>query len=200
MTNEIKQILKLLIESKSEKLSIRKISLLRRINYKTAYQAIEKLQKNNLISVENYGNIKVCSFNNKYSSLVYEVEDERRNELLKNKNLKVIQEEFLRVKRPFIALVFGSVVNGVPNKNSDIDILLIAENFSDFEQKVSLMPINVHLTAITYEEFEQMLQSKKFSVVSEALKKNVILYGIEEYYRRIENDNWRKNKRGVKEC
>ncbi len=188
MANELKQILRLLIENKEEKISIRQISIKRKINYKTAYQAIDKLQKMNLISVENFGNVKVCRFNNSYSALVYEVEDERRKDILINKNLKIIQEDLLKVGRPFIALLFGSIIKGGFNKNSDIDILLISERFPDFEEKVSLIPLNIHLTTITYEDFKIMLQSKKFSVVSEALKKNVILYGIEDYYRWIEND------------
>ena len=46
---EIKNILKLLIENQDKKFTIRKISKLRKINYKSAYNAIQKLEKQGII-------------------------------------------------------------------------------------------------------------------------------------------------------
>ncbi|MBM4241617.1 MAG: nucleotidyltransferase, partial [Euryarchaeota archaeon] len=47
--------------------------------------------------------------------------------------------------------------------------------------------LEIHLTFFTYEEFLSMAQSREFSVVLEAIKNNIILVGIEDYYRLMEN-------------
>ncbi|NYB26097.1 MAG: hypothetical protein HVN34_02000 [Methanobacteriaceae archaeon] len=53
--------------------------------------------------------------------------------------------------------------------------------------KKFIIPLNIHYTFFTYEEFLSMAQSYEFSVVREAIKNNIILVGIEDYYRLMEN-------------
>lgn len=185
--NEKNEILKLLIEHRGENLSIRKISLLREINYKSAYTVVSYLKNRRLINLNRYGNTINCSFNNKFDSLVFSAEEERRKKLLKNKNFQVIYSRLNRLNFPFIAILFGSYAKQKQNKYSDIDLLIITANTGEIEQEIKLLPLNLHLTVITYAEFIQMAKSREFSVVSEALKKNIILIGIEEYYRLLKN-------------
>ena len=90
MVNETFNILKILIENPEAKYSIRKLSLLRKINYKSAYQAVMKLKKQGIIGFEDLGNVINCSFSKKINPLVFKVEYERREELLKNKNFKLV--------------------------------------------------------------------------------------------------------------
>ncbi len=93
------------------------------------------------------------------------------------------------VNKQFILLLFGSNVKGNATKNSDIDLLLISnsEDAKAIEEKLEILPLKIHLTPITYESFIGMLKTKERTVVSEALKKNIILFGIEDYYRIIKN-------------
>jgi len=49
------------------------------------------------------------------------------------------------------------------------------------------LPDKIHLTTVSYNDFINMSKSKGFSVVSEAVKNNIILLGIEEYYRLLSN-------------
>ena len=49
------------------------------------------------------------------------------------------------------------------------------------------MPEKIHLTNVNYGNFINMAKSKEFTVVSEAIKNNIILNGIEEYYRLLKN-------------
>lgn len=190
MVNEIHHILRELIENVSEKLSIRKISKIRKINYKSAYNAILALEKQGIITLERIGNITLCSFNKKFNPLVFSVEYQRREELLKNKNLKGIYSRLKEIKIPYIALLFGSYARGTFTKNSDIDILFIISNNSqetEIKNTINLIPLKIHQTIITYKDFIQMAKSKEFSVVSETVKYNKILIGIEEYYRLLDN-------------
>jgi len=87
----------------------------------------------------------------------------------------------------FIALLFGSHAKGIPNKHSDIDILTVGGDEKEIRSTLSLFPSKLHLTPLGPKEFIHMAKSKEFSVVGEAIKNNVILIGIEEYYRLMDN-------------
>ena len=187
LNGEASNILKLLIENKEEKFSIRKIALLRKINYKSAYLAIKKLEEERIVGLERYGNTLNCFFTGKFNERVFAVESFRIEELIKNPNFDVIYSKIKQIYFPAIVLLFGSSIKGKIKKNSDIDFLVITEKQKEIEQMISLIPLKIHLTIIKYEEFVSMLKSKEFSVVSEAIKKNIILLGIEDYYRLIEN-------------
>jgi len=88
---------------------------------------------------------------------------------------------------PFIALLFGSHTKGKANKHSDIDLLTIGGDEKEIRSIISLWPEKIHLTAITYKDFIHMAKSREFTAVSEAVKNNIILVGIEEYYRLLSN-------------
>ena len=129
----------------------------------------------------------MCSFNNNYSESTYLAETSRLNLLLKDKNFQVIHNRLRKINSQFILLLFGSYANNKATRTSDIDFLLITNAAEDIEKEISLIPLNIHLTSITHEDFINMLKSKEQTVVSEALKNNIILFGIEDYYRLIKN-------------
>ncbi|MBI2129271.1 nucleotidyltransferase domain-containing protein [Candidatus Woesearchaeota archaeon] len=189
MDNEKLNILKLLIENQEESFSIRKISRLRKINYKSAYYALKKLEKEGIAALKHTGNTTLCSFNRIFNDSVFIVEYERRKELLRDKNFLVIYNDLCRVNAPFIALLFGSYAKGKQAKHSDIDMLVITEDFKPIEQVLSRFPLKIHATDIRYRDFIEMLKSREFTVVSEAIKRNIIFIGVEEYYRVMENAN-----------
>ena len=82
--------------------------------------------------------------------------------------------------------MFGSYIKNKQTKSSDIDIMFIS-NENGFENKVlnilSLLPIKTHALVFTEKEFIRMKDSKEPNVVKEAIENNIILYGIENYYR-----------------
>ena len=45
--------------------------------------------------------------------------------------------------------------------------------------------MDIHLVQFSYEDFLSMAKSNEFTVVSEAIKSNVILIGIEDFYRLV---------------
>ncbi len=183
------EILKLLMGNRQEAFSIRKISLTRKINYKSAYNAVKRLEKQGIITLKKTGNTTICSFGGKFNKKVFQAEYERREKLLKNRNFKVLHEKLDSLKFPFIALLFGSYARGTATKGSDIDILAICEKGREknIERIISLLPLKIHLTTIDCEEFLSMAKSRQFTVVSESMKNNIILVGIEDYWRLVEN-------------
>ena len=183
------EILKLLIDNREETYSIRKIALQRKINYKSAYNALKALEKQGIAELKNVGNTTLCSFNNKFNELVFKAEYSRRENLFKKREFPVIYNSLSKLGFPFIILLFGSHAKGTATKHSDIDLLLICDedHFKKIQETINIFPQEIHLTHVTYESFIRMATSKEFSVMSEALKKNIILIGIEEYYRLLKN-------------
>ncbi len=189
MHGEKIEILKLLIENKDEIYSIRKIALLRKINYKSAYNALKTLEKEGIVELKRAGNTRLCSFNNKFNEIVFIAEYSRREDLFKKREFPIIYDSLSKLEFPFIILLFGSYAKGTATKHSDIDFLLISdeEHFKKVEEKISIFPQDIHLTPVSYDSFIRMAKSKEFSVVNEAIKNNIILIGIEEYYKLLKN-------------
>lgn len=187
METDIK-ILKLLISRRIERFTIRKISETLKINYRIAHERTGVLEKEGLIKITKTGNSKICEFADKFNSKVYEAEFERREDLFKkNKDFIVLRNRLAELNFVFVALVFGSHAKGTENKHSDIDILTIGGDEKAIKANLSLWPEKVHLTAVTCDDFITMAKDREFTAVREAIKNNIILIGIEEYYRLLKN-------------
>ena len=186
----IKQrILRYLIEHKEKTFSINEISKNIKIDYKLVHTNVNKLEKERSIKVEDFGNTRRCSFINAFNEEVYITEDQRKKDILKNKDLSLIYNSLKEINKQFIVLLFGSQVKGTATKHSDIDLLIVSDKEVEKEvgNKLRLFSYNIHLTPISYEGFIRMNKSKEFTIVSEAVKKNIILVGIEDYYGLLKN-------------
>ncbi|MFH1511503.1 MAG: nucleotidyltransferase domain-containing protein [Candidatus Woesearchaeota archaeon] len=186
MKSEIK-ILKLMLQNRENKFTIRQLSKSAKINYRIAHEKVTKLEKEGLIKTTKIGNSRICELANAFNHKIFEAEYQRRQDFLKNKNMLILCNRLQELKFGFIALLFGSYAKGTADKDSDIDILTIGGMEKEIRLALSLLPEKMHLTHVTYQEFIQMAKSREFTVVSEAMKCNVLLAGIEEYYRLLKN-------------
>lgn len=186
MNNKI-SVLKALIENKN--VSIMNVSKILGMDYKNTHNTVMELHKTGIVFLERFGKALKCSVNKIPHPLVFESEYERREAVLKNADLKILYEKLNAFKFNFIVILFGSHVKSGAKLGSDIDILIIVEKnrAKDVEERLSLLPLPVDATYLTPEDFIKMAMSKEFTVVSEAMKTNIILVGIEDYYRLIEN-------------
>ena len=190
MNNNLK-VLNLFVCNKDKYFTIKNAAETLKINYRIVYEEIAELEKEGLLKITKYGNSKVCGFNYKYHSKVVEIEELRKQELFKNKNLKLIYKRFKEVKSPFYCLVlFGSHANKTNQKGSDIDLCLIIDDQEingEMRSILSVTPIDVHFQDFTSKHFLSMLRSKEFNVGNEIVKNNIILYGIETFYEMVNN-------------
>ena len=187
MKTELK-IVKDFIKNKSAK-TIREIAQQIKADYKITHLATQKLIEKRILQVQTVGKSSLCRLDEKYYGIeIYKAEDERREDIFKNKNINQLYKEIMsKVKTSsFVLLLFGSYAKGKQTKHSDIDLLLIS-NESNFERKISdilsLLPLKTHALVFTEEEFMRMKDSKKSNVIRETIENNIILYGIEAYYR-----------------
>jgi len=183
MKTEIK-ILKFLLQ---EDPSVTILDLSKKIglDYKIIHTATKELIRKGLIDGRTVGKSIQLTLKRILSKEILEAETERKEELLKNKNLRVVYQMLLEQPFQFIAIIFGSYAKKTATKKSDIDLMIITseENQKKIESKIATIPLNIHLTPLDYPEFLQMKNSKEFSVVSEAIKNNIIVINIEDYYR-----------------
>ena len=176
-------ILKYLLSNRNKDHNIKTIAEAIGMDYKNAHTLVAKLQKASLIEIQPFGNVRRVVLTPKIHPLLFQAEYERRESIIKNKNIRLILKHLAEVPFLFVALLFGSFAKGKQTKHSDYDILTISEK----EIKVlSILPLDIHITHVTPEEFIHMTRSKEFTVVSEANTYNVPLIGIEDYYRLLE--------------
>jgi predicted nucleotidyltransferase len=183
------KILKLLLSSKKDEFTIRAISKKISVDYKATYLIVKELIKSNIIHAKKAGQTILCSINQKeFNADVFRAELIQKKELLsRNKDLYVLHNNFEDIKEPFfILLLFGSYASGKARKGSDIDLMLIADNDEVVKQAqniISLVPLKIHFFDFSSKEFMSMLKTTEFNVGKEAAANNIILFGIEDYYR-----------------
>ena len=184
--NNIKILIHLL-ENKEKRFTINQISKELKINYRITHEQIKKLEREGTIKTEKAGKAILCSISNKFDEHIFTAEYQRKQEIIKNKDFKIIHKRFSEIQENFILLLFGSQAKNKATKHSDIDLLAITENEKQIRDTAELIPKNIHLTTTSFETFNKMINSKKISVGSEAYNNNIILIGIEDYYRLLKN-------------
>ena len=197
--NSLNQILAFLLDNKKEELTIRAIAQKTSIDYKTTHTIIKDLSKQGIIDTKKVGQTVLCKTNNSFDENIFIAETMRKEKILKNKDIKVIHKYIAETKSIFfVLLIFGSYTSGKNTKNSDIDLLLIADDKNTIESinnKLKLLPKEIHLVNFSTKEFVSMLKTTDFNVGIEAANNNVILFGIEDYYRILKNAYRTKNQR-----
>ena len=177
-----------LLENRDQQFTINAIAKSLNINYRIAHSQVKQLEKEQIIKTQKAGNSFLCSLTDNFNEKVFLAEYERRERIVKNKTFSQIIQRYKRAKQSYILLLFGSYAKNEQTKHSDIDFLAITENPKEIEDITKLIPKEIHLTTVTYKEFLNMRDSKGINVGKEAMKKNIILIGIEEYYRLLQND------------
>lgn len=182
------RIVRLFIEEKKPK-TIREISKDIRSDYKITHTATQRLLAKKILLSRTVGKSVLCELSQSYYGVdIYDAENERREDFLKNKNIRQLYKEVLGKTETslFIFMVFGSYAKKVQTKSSDLDVMFIS-NDKDFEGKIKeillLLPLKTHSLVFTEDEFIRMKDSKESNVIKEAIENNIILYGVENYYR-----------------
>ncbi len=186
------KILMLLLSHKREEFTIRAIAKNISVDYKTVYLIIQRLINGHIILAKRVGQTILCSLNHKqFDADVLRAELLRREELVMDKNFSVLLSYFQDIKEPFfILLLFGSHASEKQRKGSDIDLMLITDDEKikrSIKNKISLVPLDIHLVEFNSEEFISMLKTTEFNVGKEAFYNNLLLFGIEDYYRLIQH-------------
>ncbi|MEK6924680.1 MAG: nucleotidyltransferase domain-containing protein [Nanoarchaeota archaeon] len=183
------KIISYLIENKNNQ-PILTISGATFIDYKNTHNIVNNLYPD-IIYKEKIGNASLIQLKQSISEEIYSVESKRTKQFLQNhKELRLILQDALSLKYPFfIVLLFGSIVKKTNKARSDIDLCVISDNNEKAKEliaKLRLLPISLEIQDFTTTEFISMLKTNENNVGKEIVKNNIIIYGIENYYRMIE--------------
>ncbi|MBI5881320.1 nucleotidyltransferase domain-containing protein [archaeon] len=183
------KIIKFFADHKDEHFSINSVAKFLKLNYRIAFEEIKKLESDETLAVKKFGNTNQCSFNYHFNEKVLTVENEKRDSLLKNKDIKALYDRLIGLKNPFfICLVFGSYAKGSQTKHSDIDLCIITDNEEvkrKAEQIIRTLPLKIHLLSFTTKEFASMLKTTDQNVGKEIVKNNIILKDVESFYEMV---------------
>lgn len=186
------KITQFLLSNKKESFTIRTIAKETAIEYKAAYTAMQEMIEDKVVDAKKAGQATLCSINARaFNHTIFQAEEARRDELLKNKDISTTYSYFKDIKSPFfILLLFGSYAKKQERKKSDIDLLLITDHETinkEVHEKIKLIPLNIHLSDFSSKEFLSMLKTTEFNVGKEAFYNNIVFHGIEDYYRLIQH-------------
>ena len=193
MRSKESTIIKFLIENKNEEWNIRSISKFLKMDYKTVYSIIKRLEKLSLVKLKTFGQSSMVKLNAIVHPLIFEAEFERRKDILRDKNFAVILGSFKRAikSKLYVLLLFGSYAKRTQTKSSDIDLMFICPDGledafeKDINRTARSMPLPLHPLVFSESQFIEMINAKEPNVGQETLKNNVILYGIEQYYEMV---------------
>src|SRR3989338_654457 len=120
-------IIKTLLDHKDTELSIAHLSRLTHKDYKTTHTIIKRLEKNKIVTLQQFGKSYKVILNNTAHPLIFEAEYIRREDLLKDKNLRVMLDYFKKGLKTslYVLLLFGSYAKKTQTKHSDIDLFFI---------------------------------------------------------------------------
>jgi len=184
-------ILKFFVEHKDATTTINQIAKALKMNYRIVYEGIMKLEQEKLIKITRIGNANICQFAYIYNNKVVEIEEERKEEVFKNKDIALIHKRISEIENPFyIFILFGSYANKTQTKNSDIDLCLITDNEKInkiVNNIIQITPLKIQLQEFTTEQFQTMIKTRETNVGSEIKKNNIIFHGLESFYGLIQN-------------
>lgn len=159
--------------------------------------ALKQFQKQNIIKTQKTGDVTAYSLNMDnnlapaYVNLINEIEISENKKLPKSV-LKEIQNRILKHSEFFILIVFGSHAEGKASEKSDLDIAVIAETERSRKEIIPYMETvkRREITSIDYhvftrKEFLEMLEIDQQNAGKEIYRKNIIYYGLIEYYNLI---------------
>lgn len=133
-------ILNALLENRGKNFTISGLSEESNVGYKTTHFMVEKLEVFGVVNVDSKGGSKFVSLNedSPYINVLKELAS------IDSRPLKNVAEDFAdevcnKYDEIVSVILFGSVVNGLPTEDSDIDILILIRSEADpgdIEEKV----------------------------------------------------------------
>jgi len=161
-------------------------------SYIRIFEAVKKLNKMGIIKIEPKGRAKICSINldetkaMAYLSLLDELDSQSRKYIPMDNVKELLDSLPLSF---FTFIITGSYAAGKQTKNSDLDIVVLAEDGIDKKRILAIliskgrtMIPEIHPYVFTRSEFLQMLADKETNYGKLFFHKRLIVSGAENYY------------------
>ena len=169
------KILELFLFSPSNSFNINEVAKEAKVSVFPAKNYCDSFLKENFLTVENVGNQRRFSLNNKNP---YVKEMKKTFSLIKLRDLGI--EKIVDKEKAYSLVIYGSFANGEYTKDSDLDILLIGEkgdvNFRQVTDIEKALNREIQLTIYKWTEWEKMKKEKK-AFTREVKEKHILIWG-----------------------
>jgi len=199
------KIMELFRNNLDEGLTILGIAKKLNIGYRPAYNHINEMFKEKIISIKEVGKAKQCLLNlknEKARHILGEVDMVRKEKLYgKETKLRNVLEKIIsRLAEKYISEIqsialFGSYAKWKAAKGSDIDLLFIVSDIKNRELRAGIerecasfqYSHNLKVSAVITDakEFMTMLKAEELNVGKEVREHGIALYGSEQFWRII---------------
>jgi predicted nucleotidyltransferase len=189
------EILKVFVSKIDGRFSIKEIADKLEKHYPLIHRSVGGLLDEGVLKKDDKGFVFLNYKSENKLGEVYYAEALRKEEFLKkNKSFSIFFGDVLNsIKGDFIALVFGSSVEG--NNPRDIDFLIILEDkkkIVETERVIDNLSDNfsfkLHAHVLSKESASDMLSRREeVNILNETLNKHILLFGSENYYRMLKN-------------
>ena len=182
--------------SKKPTLTINQIAKELKESYSFVNRIINRMITEELIKKQKIGHSLLCRLNvknDKTKALMSLNEVNKKQEFLsKNKELKLITDELLKVKADSIA-IFGSYAKNTQTRESDIDLFIVTEKKLD----ITKLSRNIHakygkeISPVILTK-NQLEKQKDKPIIKEIIKYHVVLTGFENFINLMLENELRK--------
>ncbi len=184
-------------------LTILEISKKLNIGYRPAYNHINEMFKEDMITIKEVGKAKQCFLNlksEKARHVLGELDIFKKERLYKSKLKNILENLIKKLTDKYLSeiqaiVLFGSYSKGKAVKDSDVDLLFIINNIRNKELRADIerecvsfqYSHNVKVSPIITDaiEFKKMLKAEELNVGKEVREYGIALYGIEQFWRLI---------------
>jgi len=186
------EVLKLLTSNLTRDFTILKIAQYTGKTNRLTYSTVKKLEKENLITIQEKANLRLCKLSLENPQMIALIESLRWLDFSRKRpDVGLLVSDIVsRCELPYFTLaVFGSYAKGTMTKRSDLDMLLVIPDrkFEDTIERATksaraLSNVPLRDVVVTYAEFVEMLRETKINVVKETLEARYVGYGAEAFY------------------
>jgi len=196
------KIIRLFRKNIGKGMTILEIARTLKIGYRPAYNHIEAMHKEGIITINEVGRAKQCFLNLKSEKgrlCLQEADIAAKEELFKkNAKLKGIFESLMLSLEHHLQadvrsiILFGSYAKGTPVKSSDIDLIFIIDSITNkplreliekqcagfrYSHNIRVSPVFADIA-----EFRKMVASRELNIGKEAKAYGLPLYGLELFW------------------
>jgi|SRR3989344_837919 len=177
---------------------VRKIKKTTKMHEHTLLKYLKKLENKKILSSKKEGNLKIFEINTKnpLTRILFAYFDILRLNDLEYKRRRVIEEFLSRIKEiklPYFILLFGSTSKKTYRNTSDIDLIIIYDNYDNIKNKIEIIRkdlyaetnFKINFILMKLEEFMKEKNNKKNYALQDALQTGYPILGNNLFYEAV---------------
>jgi predicted nucleotidyltransferase len=176
-------ILRVLVDHKGKIFTIRRLAEDAGASHPEVSATVDELEKFGIVQIQPVGRAHQVSLNEKSYVLKEVIEPILKAEKKTLDKVILVLKNYLDTKKIISTAIFGSVSKGEEKEDSDIDVLVIS---NDFEHAVVLisnagqeifLKFHSKISPIIFSEYEFKLKKKKNALIRSIMDNHIMIYG-----------------------